>query len=476
MRNKQNKIFLFILILSITSSCTLSPRYKRENTPSLNSWKESFPETIDAEKSSNFWKIFNDDALNQLVVKALQNNQDIKIAIETVNTFIAKLGVTRSRLFPQIQGNGIAMKEKVSPVLDPIPTGGTMIGNIFDAVFNVSYLADIWGEIRSATQSAYHQFEASIEARKSVVLTVVSSTVTNYFLLRQYDAQLIIARETLESRVRSYELALIRYQLGLTSKLQVEQSLSEVEDAKIEVENISIGIGEIEDLLSVLIGEPTTSIPRGLSIQDLVMPKEVLNEAPSQILSQRPDIMENEQLLIAANAEIGVAKSKFFPQFNLLGSYGYESGQLSTLFQNSSSIWGYGISIIQEIFTGGRLTSNLKLTEAEKRKRIYVYHQSILNAFREVNDALVRYRYYNEQIGTQKVRVEALSRYLNIASLQYKEGQIDYLNYLDAERKLFQAQLSQVQTIAQSFIAFVDIYKAMGGSWVNIADQSALKN
>jgi multidrug efflux system outer membrane protein len=464
-----------LILLSILSACTLHPKYQRENTPKLANWKVSFEETVDAKDSGKFWELFKDDALNTLVEKALKNNQDLQVAIENVNVFLAKLGVSQSKLYPEIQGNLGGVREKIPSTLTPFQGSPSVIGNAFDLVFNVSYLADFWGEVRSGAEASYHQYLASIQARKSVVLTIVSSTINSYFLLRQYDQQLIIAEETVGTRQRSYELALIRYQLGLTSKLQVEQALAELEFAKLEVERLHILIGEKEDLLSVLIGEPTTNIPRGLAMEDFQLPEEVLTEIPSSILEQRPDVKQAEEKLIAANAEIGVAKAKFFPQFNFSGSYGYESPILSNLLQNNSSIWGYGLNIIQEIFTGGRLTSNLKLTEAEKRKALYSYHSTILNAFKEVNDALIRLKYNKEIVCTQAKRVAALQKYLQISNLQYNEGQIDYLTFLDAERALFQAQLDQVESIAQSFISFVDIYKTMGGNWVKKADEEAVK-
>jgi multidrug efflux system outer membrane protein len=362
------------------------------------------------------------------------------------------------------------MREKIPSVLPKLPKTTNRIGYVYDFLLNTSYLADFWGEVRSARDASFHELQSSIENRKSVVLTLVSSIINSYFLMRQYDAQSLIAAETLQSRQEAYDLAVIRYDLGYTSILQVEQAIAEVESAKIAFEKIQISIGLIEDLISVLIGKPTTEIQRGLNLVSLEMPEDVLTEIPSSILDQRPDLMAQEQLLMAANAQIGVAKSLFFPRFNLAGFLGVEKGRLSSLFQNNSSVWNYSLSILQEIFTGGRLTSNLKLTEAEKRKALHQYQSAILNAFKEVNDALISHKYNLEIVETQKIQVEALKKYLVISNLKYNEGQIDYLTFLDAERQLFQAELEQAAAIAQSFISFVNIYKAMGGNWVQKAD------
>ncbi len=476
MKNKKEGIGCIFLAISLVS-CTLHPQYKREAVQAPQEWKVNFPDSIDGLQTESFWMLFQDPVLDQLVQQALKENQDLKAAIETVTIFLARYGVVRSKLFPQLDGGAQGTREKIPKDIVGLFAGdGQQIGNAFDLMFNASYLIDFWGEVRSASESSYHLYLASIQSRRSVVLSLVSSVMTTYFLLRQYDKQLDIAKETITAREESYRLAQIRYHLGLTSKLQVEQALAELEFARLEQENLSILVAETEDLMAVLIGQSTEPIPRGLEIDQLNVPEQIVQDIPSTVVNQRPDLLEKEQKLIAANADIGVAKARFFPQFNLSGSIGLESNQLSTLFRRSSNIWDYGLAIIQEIFTGGKLTAQLRETEAEKRRSLYEYHGAILNAFKEANDALVRHHYRLESKKTQKIRVDALERYLKISCLQYNEGQIDYLTYLDAERHLFEAELSQVGTIADVLISFVQIYQAMGGNWVEKADQIALQN
>ncbi|NBO23808.1 MAG: efflux transporter outer membrane subunit, partial [Chlamydiae bacterium] len=365
------KILSVVLSFSIFfSSCTLHPKYQRDHTPELSEWKVSLEPNSNVESTISFWTLFNDPVLNQLVEEALNHNQEIKVAIENVNIYMAKLGVARSKLFPDLNASIGGMREK-----QPSSTFNTplYLGNVFDLVFSTSYLIDLWGEVRSRAEGAYHRLMASVEERKGVVLSIVSMTMMTYFLLRQYDRQLEISLMTIEDRNRSYDLACIRFELGLTSLLQVEQAKAELEFANLEAERLQIAIGESEDLISVLIGSPTKQIPRGVAIEQFKMPKEVLETIPSKILDQRPDLKKKEQLLIAANADIGVAKAKFFPQLNFAASYGFLSQTLPTLLQNYSSLWGYGLNILQEIFTGGRLTSDLKMTQAEKRKALYDY-------------------------------------------------------------------------------------------------------
>ena len=470
----KSKICLSVLCCSFITSCTFYPKYQRENTPKESSWVVQLPNSEINQLGGNFWEEFQDPVLNLLVQKALVNNQEIQIAIENVKIFLAKYGVVRSKSFPQVQANIDGMRQKSSIATDSSLSANNLISNNFDTIFNASYLLDFWGEVRSANEAAYRQYTSSIQARKQVVLTIAASTMTSYFLLRQYDMQLNISKKTIYDRKKSYDLAKIRYELGLTSKLQVEQALAELEFTILEKERLDILVGQTEDLISVLIGEPSTEIKRGKSVDEIKLPKTIFLAAPSSILDMRPDIKQAEQSLMAANAQIGVAKAKFFPQMNLFGSLGIDSSQLNSLFQYNSGIWSYGINIIQEIFTGGKLTGNLQLTEAEKRKLVHQYSSTILNAFKEVNDALIQYKYQLEIVDTQQKRVDALSKYLNISLLQYNEGQIDYLTYLDAERSLFDAQLQQVESIAKSLQSIVQIYQSIGGNWVESADKIAV--
>jgi multidrug efflux system outer membrane protein len=464
---------LYLPLVAIMAGCTLQPAYQRSPTPMLSAWREEFPLPQDAKIGQQFWNQFNDPILNDYVELALKHNLDLNEAIENVLVFLERYGVVRSKLFPQINLQGTGEKEKVGASPGTVTSAST-IGNSFDLVMNAGYLIDFWGEVRSASKSAYHTYLASVHQRKAVLLSVVSSTLKTYFLLRQYDRQLEIANQTIATRKESYRLALIRFQLGLTSQIQVEQALSLLEFANLEAERLKIAIGVTEDLMAVLIGEPTTPVIRGEAIQCLTLPEAVDQPVPSKILDQRPDLMRSEQELMALNADIGVAKAKFFPQFNFNASYGFDNGVFSQLFQQQSSIWSYGLTLLQEIFTGGRLTSNLKLSQANQRKGLYRYHQAILNAFKETNDAFITHRYNLEIIQTQKIRVEALERYLNLALLQYNEGLIDYLTYLDAERQVFEAKLAEAGSIANSFISYVSIYQAIGGPWVDQADDKRM--
>lgn len=412
-------------------------------------------------------------ALNQLIDEALANNQDIKVAIARVDEFQAQLGIVRSQLYPQIEFDGSGDRQKNSTTISS-SSSGQQILNAYNTVFNASYLVDLWGQIRSAVDASYHEWLASIEARRIVVVAIVSSVADTYVQLRQFDQQLIVAQKTLEDRNRYYYLAKVRFDLGLTSEMPVEQALTEIEVAEADVENFQIAIAHAENLLSTLIGTSSIAIQRGAILDQLSMPPAVPICLPSNIINQRPDLRAAEQQLMAAGAQIGVARSLFFPQITLSGSFGYQSRQLNTLLSNPSKIWEYGANILQEIFTGGRLTSNLRLTEAQQRESLHGYLSTLLKAFQEVNDALISHKINLELVETQRRRVEATQNYLHYSDLLYQEGETDYLTFLDAEREFYRAQLDYETAKGNSFLSLIQIYQTLGGGWVFDADATAV--
>jgi multidrug efflux system outer membrane protein len=466
------KKWLITCIPLLLASCTMHPDYERPEMEMTENWRT--PLNADNAIDIGWWSQFNDPILDRLIDDALAQNQDVKTAIARVDQFQAQLGIAKSKYYPQISGGPTAQREKIPSSVTALPPGVQPIFNVFGLFANASYLVDLWGEVRSGVEASYHDWLASIEARRTVILGVVSSVASSYFQLRQVDQQLLISNQTLKSREDELYLAKIRFELGLTSQIEVEQAISEVEDARVEVENFQIAIAETENLLSVLIGKVSMAIPRGLPLDAISMIPKVPVYLPSEILNQRPDIIAAENKLIAANARIGVAKAKFFPKLTLSGAYGAQSLELNQLFTYPSSFWEYGGTLMEELFTGWRITNDVRYTEAVQREALHQYLGTILTAFQEVNNALVSHKIYLAQVETQKTRVEALSRYLYLSNLRYKEGQIDYLTFLDAERQLFRAQLDYEVSKSNSFQSLVQIYQSLGGAWVLAADDTVL--
>ncbi len=451
------------------ASCTLYPKYSRPEMAVPAEWRIPTEEAADVSNVC-WWKQFGDPVLDHYVDEALANNQDLKTAIYRVEEFVAKLGIARSYLYPQLSGSAAAGRDKLSTTLQPIQPGVDAISDSYTLLMNASYQLDIWGKIRSATDVALANLMAQIEARRTVVLTLVSSVARTYIQIRELDQELLVSQETLKTRVVSYDLAKTRYELGLTSEMQVQQSLSEVESAQVELDRIRIAIALQEDLLCVLLGKPPTYVERGKILAEILQPPSVPVALPSQVIGQRPDILQAEQNLIAANAKIGIARAEFFPQISLTGTYGVEGSEWNSLFTKPSTVWAYAANLLQEIFTGGRLTSNLKLTKAQKLSLLHEYENTILNAFQEVNDALISHKISLEIVKEQKERVNTLAEYLRLATLRYDDGLTDYLTVLDAERQLFEAQLYYAKSQGEVFFTLIDIYKSLGGGWVVDAD------
>jgi multidrug efflux system outer membrane protein len=303
-----------------------------------------------------------------------------------------------------------------------------------------------------------------------VILSLVSAVANSYIGLRDLDKQLEVAVRTAESRKGSYDLFKMRYEGGVISELELNQVKSEYEQALATIPQIEKQIAFQENGLSVLIGRNPGPILRGKSMDELVLPA-VPAGLPSDILTRRPDIRQAEQALIAANARIGVAKAQFFPTISLTGLFGWSSTALDNLFTGPAKVWSYAGGLTAPIFTGGSLMGQLRATEAIQQQTLFTYQSAIQNAFREVDDALVDQRRTREQLEAQQRQVDALKEYARIARLRYDNGYTSYIEVLDAERSLFNAELQYAQTQGVLFQALVNLYKAVGGGWVVEADK-----
>lgn len=468
------KSLLILLLTVFLQGCTLHPDYTRPCVEVPPNWKESANETS-AYANYDWWQQFGDPILDELILEALANNNDLKVAMCRVCEFIGRLQVVQSKMYPQINALGSGVRQEIPVDVTALPPGVPRIFNQFDLIFSASYEVDLWGKIYSATEAAEASLFAEVEARRTVVLTLVSSVASTYILMRQYDMQLDISNQTYDSRVASYNLAKARYQGGLTSELEVKQAQAEMETAAAQVLQFEILIAQQENLLSVLIGTYPQCLDRGMRLDQLILPVDVPAGLPSELLEQRPDIIQAEFNLISANAIIGVARAQFFPSISLTGNYGWESLTLGHLFTKPAEMWNYGISIAQPLFTGGNLTGQLRIAEAQKCEAYYQYFQTVLIAFKEVEDALIAHRNSKELEIVGTYRVKALRDALNLANLQYNNGQTDYLNVLDVQRNLFASQLDLAVEQSNVYLSLIDLYKALGGGWVIEADNIALQ-
>jgi len=432
-------------------------------------WRVTSMEAADTANTA-WWEQFQDPVLNELISTALQENKDIRIAAARLEQFMAQVSITRSGFYPQV-GYGIAgSRDQASKNL--LPRGVDSLTETYQATLNVGWELDVWGRLQRATEAAQADLLAAEEGRRAVILTLVSSVATGYITLRGLDAQLEIAKDTVKSRKNSLDLFELQFEGGVISELTLAQVRSEYEQAVAAVPEIERQISLTENLLSVLLGRNPGSIQRGLPIDKLTLAS-IPADIPSEILARRPDILEAEQNLIAANARIGVARAEYFPRLSLTGLAGVASGDLSNLFESDSSVWSIGADSLGAIFTGGRISAGVQQSEAYYKELLFRYQQTILTALREVEDALVSTQKAREKLQAQERRVTALDNYASLARLRYDNGYSSYIEVLDAERSLFDAELNAVRTQSDVIVGMINTYKAMGGGWVMLAEETA---
>ena len=466
---RANRWLLMLIVL--LGGCSLAPTYVRPPTDNPDAWRVDYKDAADT-ANTRWWELFDDPVLNQLIDTALKENKDVRIAAARVEEFAARVDIFRAGYFPQIGYDGEATRNRVSREV----YGGSAVDqrkyNNYAATASLGWELDLWGRIRNATEAARAELLAQEDNRRAVILSLVSAVADSYVTLRQYDRQLEVSRETLASRAESLRLFELKRKGGVVSDLEVAMVRTEYEQAAAAIPPIERQIALTENALSILLGSNPRTIPRGKSIDALVLPP-VPEGVPSSLLARRPDISAAEQNLIAANARIGVARAQYFPTISLTGLFGYASKSLSDLLQNSANVWTLGGSAVGPIFTGGRISAELRASEAVQRQTLVGYLQTVQGAFRDVDDALVSVQKLREQLIVEGRRVAALSDYARLARLRYDEGYTSYIDVLDAQNKLFDAQLQYVSIQGDVYGSLVNTYKAMGGGWVVQAQDTA---
>jgi len=456
-------LFFFILLCS----CNFKPTYCRPETAVPGEWRFE-PKNNEEYVNREWWKQFGDPVLDQLIATAIENNQDLQVAIQRISEFYARYQVISSQLFPQFTLNGGIERIMQSETIIFQPRNPTIprTNNVYQLVLNLlSYEVDLWGRIRNLSESAKYDYFAQIQDMHSVMISIVSSVATSYVQLRQFDMQLEISKETYASRKESWDIALARYDAGLISLLDVKQAESQAQDAEVSIKNFETLIAQTEDLISILMGEPPHSIPRGDLLTELKLPPEIPAGLPSDLLENRPDIIEAEQRMLSANAQIGATRAAFLPTISLTGVNGFRTTYLHKLATEPSHILDYTAAFSQPLFTGGRLSGNLEQAKAIYEENVHNYLQTILTALKEVDDALIGHEQAKEKLEIQVQQIAALQEYLDLSRLRYNNGQNDYLTVLNAETSLFQVQLQEVNTQADLFLTLINLYKALGQGW-----------
>ena len=462
-----------VLIALLASGCMVGPDYVRPPVDAPAAWRLDEKDVRDLANAA-WWEQFGDPVLNDLVIVALRENKDLMIASARVDEFAGRYGFVRAELFPQVGAGYDASRQRInSSVISG--SGGESTFNAYGAALNAAWEIDLWGRIRRQTEAARAQLLASEEARRGVVMTLVASTAGGYINLRDLDRQLEIAQATAKARGDSYEIFKLRFEGGIISLLELSQNRSQYEEALATIPVIEKAIAQQENGLSVLLGRNPGPIARGKTIDELALPA-IPAGLPSELLERRPDLRAAEQQLVAANALIGAAKAQYFPTISLTGLLGYSSTSLSNLFDSQSRAWQYGGAITMPIFTAGAIAGQVQAAEAGQQQALFSYQKAIQQSFREVNDALVDQDRTRVQLEAQKRQVDSLKEYADTARLRYDNGYTSFIEVLDAERSLFNAQLQFTQSQQVRFQAMINLYKAMGGGWDTTAEKTASTN
>jgi len=448
------------------SGCTVGPNYKKPVASVPPTYRGLAPDAnannanVASLGDQKWWDVFQDDQLRALIRTALEQNYDVRIAGTRILAARAQLGITRADQFPNVSGGAALADERTAKTA--FPAFETAAGQLN---ISAAWELDFWGKFRRATEAARANLLASEAARQEVIVTLVSNVAAAYLQLRALDLELEISQRTLGSRRESLRLTQLLADGGSTSLLDVRQAEQLVFTAAAEIPSLEQQIEQQENLISILLGKNPDSVPRGQKLTEQPRPPDVPPGLTSSLLERRPDIREAEQQLIAANAEIGVARAAYFPQISLSGTAGFQSDALTRLFSGPAGAWTYGASLTQPIFTAGRISSSVRLAEAQQQQALLFYAQTIQGAFRDVSDALIANRKSKEFRIQQELLFQSAQDAARLSHMRYNGGVTGYLEVLTNETNAFAAELELVQAQLNETLALVQLYQSLGGGW-----------
>jgi len=473
-----------IAVAVILAGCTMIPQYQRPALPVPQVYPGQGPQQVAAAKAAPVAaadiaarQMFRDERLNRLIELALANNRDLRTAVLNVQQTEAQYRITRSALLPTVQGSaGFTRSETsfgaVSGEFGGLgggigTSGSSYTSNSFSASVGVtSYELDLFGRVRSQTAQALEQYFQTEEAQRAAQVSLVGQVATQYLTLRETEELLKLSQDTLAAVQSSYDLNKATFDAGASSELDLRQSEGQVETAQINVETYQRQLQQALDALQLLLGAPVPGdLPPPRPFSDADMVADVPPGLPSDLITRRPDILEAEHGLKAANANIGVARAAFFPTISLTSSVGVTSTQLSSLFKAGSGEWSFGPQISVPLFAGGKNIAGLDSAKAGEQLQVVAYEKAIQTAFREVADALVEVDSYARQIGLEQALIVTEQRRLELATLRYRQGEDTYLNELAAQQDLYSAQQGLLQAQFNRLSSKVSLYQALGGGW-----------
>ena len=450
-----------ISLLMLSAGCAVGPKYQRPEypVPASHRSEAALPAAPAAAAPMlgdvKWFDLFQDEQLQELIRTALKDNYDVRIAAQRILAAQAFITVEKSGLYPSLNAEFSADQQRgVNRGLSSVFGGGVAFWEL-----------DIWGKIRRQTEAARAQYLAQEAIQQAVIQSLVTGVASSYFELLELDQELEVAKRSLLSRQGSLRLVQARMKGGIANQLEVDQAMSLVASAAATIADVGRRREQAENFLSTLLGRNPGPVERTKTLDGQKLAPEVPAGLPSVLLERRPDIRQAEQLLVAANARVGVAKSLFFPSISLTGSGGYQDFDLRNLTTPEGLVYSYGGSITLPIFNAGKLWANYKASKAQREAAILSYQKSIQEAFRDVADSLVGYQKAREYRAQRELFVTTLRNQLRLANMRYRGGVSSYLEVLDTERQALDAELSYAQAYLSELNSVIYVYKALGGGW-----------
>lgn len=459
------KKFLLLAIAVLLSGCAVGPNYKRPTVSVPTDYRDSMAAQTAAAPSlgnENWWQVYQDPVLADLIHTALQQNYDVRIAAARVLEAQAQLGITRANQFPSASVGADIFSQQNAKTSNQFPPYQVNAGQLnLSVIWNL----DFWGKYRRQTEAARAQMLASEWGQRAVISSLVANVATAYFQLRALDSEIEISKRTLGSRQQSLQLTKVLETHGSASDLDVSQSEQLVYTASESIPDLERQIRQQENLLSILLGDNPGSISRGQALTEQPVPEAVPAGLPSELLERRPDVRQAEEIIVAANAQIGVAKASFFPSISLTGAGGLESNALNRFINAPSQTWFGALSVAQPVFQAGALRSGLRLSRAQYQEAVLAYQQTVQNSLEQVSNALIAYQKDRDFRGQQELLTQAAQRSDQLSLVLYQHGGASYLQVLTNETNYFSAELNLVQAQLNERLALVQLYQALGGGW-----------
>jgi len=460
---KNTALIGILAVLVLEAGCMMGPKYKRPTVDVPSTYRAAPTEqTTSSLGNEQWWQVYQDPVLTQLIHTALAQNYDVRIAATRVLEAQAQLGITRSNQYPSASIGADIYSQQNAKVSKVFPAYQVNAGEInLGVIWNL----DFWGKYRRQTEAARAEVLATEWGQRTVISSLVANVATAYFQLRALDSQLDISERTLASREQSLKLTHVLETHGSASGLDISQAEQLVYTASETIPDLERQIQQQENLLSILLGENPGPIARGRALTDQPLPQNVPAGLPSDLLQRRPDVRQAEEIMVAANAQIGVAKASFFPSLSLTGLGGLESNALHKFISEPSEAWYGALSVSQPVFQGGRLRSELRLSRAQWDEAVLSYRQTIQNALGQVSDSLIASQKNREFREQQELLTQAAQRSDQLSQVLYQHGGASYLQVLTNETNYFSAELNLVQAELNERLALVQLYQALGGGW-----------